>query len=130
MKVTIDIPDDLIGGLLVVAFESGHYGSFLIDGYDNNELTVPGDKQIYEWLPLQEGAAVLCFDRYEYAQADARDEAGVPQLRLDRAAIDRGLVILAAKYPHHFADFLKQDADVITADAFVQCALLGDMVYA
>lgn len=41
----------------------------------------------------------------------------------------QGLAVLAAKYPHHFCDILKEDGDSTTGDVLVQCALFGDIVY-
>jgi hypothetical protein len=41
----------------------------------------------------------------------------------------QGLAVLAAKYPHHFCDILKEDGDATTGDVLVQCALFGDIVY-
>lgn len=40
-----------------------------------------------------------------------------------------GLAVLAAKYPHHFCDILKEEGDATTGDVLVQCALFGDIVY-
>lgn len=49
--------------------------------------------------------------------------------RLSISKIMKGLAVLAEKYPHHFCDILKQDGDMTTGDALVQCALFGDIVY-
>ncbi len=50
-------------------------------------------------------------------------------LRLDLASIANGLNVMASKYPRHFADFLNENADGITGDIFLQCCLLGEVVY-
>ena len=47
----------------------------------------------------------------------------------DRAAIQKGLQIMADQYPTHFNDLREDSADADTADAFLQCVLLGDIVY-
>ena len=58
--------------------------------------------------------------------------------RLDLAAIQRGLALMAAGGPEgkkwdckgsHFADWLNEDDDATTADVFIQCCVLGDIVY-
>jgi hypothetical protein len=49
------------------------------------------------------------------------------RLKLD--SIARGLTIMASKYPRHFADFLNDNADGITADVFLQCCLFGGLIY-
>lgn len=48
---------------------------------------------------------------------------------LDLEAIQKGLQILADQYPTHFGDITSDSADADTSDAFLQCVLLGDIVY-
>ena len=43
--------------------------------------------------------------------------------------IKRGLEIMAAKYPEHWADFLTERDDAITGDVFLQCCLFDDVIY-
>ncbi len=50
-------------------------------------------------------------------------------LLLDVSAIEKGLGIMAEKYPRHFANFLSEDDDSTTGDVFLQCCLLGEIVY-
>lgn len=49
--------------------------------------------------------------------------------KLDREAIERGLKTMAEKYPKHFGDFMSENDDAITGDVFLQCCLLGKIVY-
>lgn len=37
--------------------------------------------------------------------------------------------IVAARYPHHFADFYAEDGDANTADVFVQCCVFEMIKY-
>lgn len=48
---------------------------------------------------------------------------------LDRAAVNNGLAIFAAESPKCFADFMRGHGDAITGDAFVQCCVLGKVIY-
>ena len=48
---------------------------------------------------------------------------------LNLKKIKRGLTIMAKKYPKHFADFLKDDADGDTGDVFLQCCVFGEVIY-
>ena len=50
-------------------------------------------------------------------------------LRLDLASIARGLSIMATNYPRHFADFLNDNTDRITASIFLQCCLFGEVIH-
>lgn len=40
-----------------------------------------------------------------------------------------GLNTMVAKYPHHAADFIKDNTDGETADTYLQCVVLGEIVY-
>lgn len=49
---------------------------------------------------------------------------------ITRESIHRGINIMADKWPAHFADMVSEDGgDAITADVFLQCVVLGDIVY-
>lgn len=61
---------------------------------------------------------------------DLADSFGGGTHRLDRAAVERGLAIMAVKFPRQFGRFLAGNGDDGTADAFLQCALLGEAKYA
>lgn len=49
--------------------------------------------------------------------------------RLGPNTIKRGIQIMAEKYPRHYGDFMAETGDAITADVFLQCCLLKDIVY-
>jgi hypothetical protein len=48
--------------------------------------------------------------------------------RLDLESISEGLNVMATHYPRHFADFLNEAADAVTADVFLQCCLFGELI--
>jgi hypothetical protein len=48
--------------------------------------------------------------------------------RLDLKSIGDGLNVMATRYPRHFADFLGEAADALTADVFLQCCLFGELI--
>lgn len=70
--------------------------------------------------PLNPGGCLYIVD-------DLSDDDGV--LTLDSAAVQKGLTVLAEKYPWHLADIMADNADATTGDVLVQCALLGDIEY-
>lgn len=43
--------------------------------------------------------------------------------------IQKGLNVMANKYASHFGDFVSENDDSITADVFLQCVVLGDVIY-
>lgn len=48
---------------------------------------------------------------------------------LDMARIKKGFTVMAKKEPSHFADFIAENDDQTTADVFLQCCLLGEVIY-
>jgi hypothetical protein len=49
---------------------------------------------------------------------------------LNLETIERGLQVMADKYPKHFFDLYREcGGDIITSDVFVQCCLFGEIVF-
>lgn len=46
-----------------------------------------------------------------------------------KESIEKGLQVMADKYPRHFNDIITENDDAETADVFVQCAVLGEVVF-
>jgi hypothetical protein len=59
----------------------------------------------------------------------ARKEPASEIVQLDLSSISDGLSVMASHYPRHFVDLLNEQADEITADAFLQCCLFGELIY-
>lgn len=57
------------------------------------------------------------------------DLEGGRTFHLTLQGIKRGLTVMAKKEIRHFADFLKEDGDDVTADVFLQCCLFGEVIY-
>lgn len=133
MDLSIKISDRRIAQLLVSAFESGT--SYWCRIMDTKEPKVQrmvldeGDEGGKIWpyydYPLT-GGAVIC--RIDDGDTEDTDESFKP-LTLDLAAIERGLKLMAEKHPQHFGDFLAENDDAFTGDVFLQCCLLGALVY-
>jgi hypothetical protein len=112
--VTVNIPEQRVNDLVCAGMESGCYGSFTIVGYEN-------ESGPYRHIDTPfKGGTILMQDKYG-------DEPTV--YRLDLAALKKGLQILGEKYPHLMSDFVNENEDAITGDAYIQCCLLGDIVY-
>ncbi len=56
-------------------------------------------------------------------------ESGSDLRRLDLNSLASGLDDMATKYPRHFADFINESADEITADVYLQCCLFGEVIH-
>ena len=48
---------------------------------------------------------------------------------LKRDMLEPGLKLLAEKFQHHWNNVLEDNIDADTGDAFIQCAVLGDIVF-
>jgi len=131
------ITDEDVAYLLCSAMEGGiGYWSVIVE-YVKPEnpvahMTIGGDARVYPHVdyPLSPDGAVILCDNEEW-EGDDPDPEGekAPRHRLDRAAIARGLQVMAEKYPKHFQDFLDENGDACTGDVFVQCCIFGEIVY-
>lgn len=132
MTATIPLTDDRIKCLLCSALEGGSNYWYLIDRYEfapglkyadfKEDGKMQGEDYWHpaQLIPLAEGCAVIMLD----------NEAGrAKQYRLDRAAIERGIAIMAEKYPQHFADVIAENEDATTGDVFLQCCIFGNAIY-
>jgi hypothetical protein len=103
IKLTVEVPVDAIDSMLVSAVESGGIG------YWANVRYADPDKS-YRGMIVTE--------------TNGKKRSAI----IDRAAIKRGLAIMAKDHRDSFDDILER-ADKNTADVFVQCIVLGDVVY-
>jgi hypothetical protein len=146
LTVTVkqEIPLKRIQDLLCCAFEGGsNYWYTIVEFVKPAELKVRTEEgEIFRHLdyPVNEGGAVVVGDReewYPYRMEKERaehlkesfDKPEPKKYRLDLEAIDRGLQLMADKYPRHFADFVGENEDASTGDVFLQLCLFGELVY-
>ena len=122
--VTTRVQVRRLQGLLCSAFEGGsNYWymihdevkpSAMVDRFDGARVYPPVD------YPTNPGGALLIG-----SMLDPKDSSK----RLDLAAIQRGLQVMAEEYPRHFGNFMDEADDATTADVFLQCCLFGKLVY-
>lgn len=120
--VPVEIPLERLQDLMILCIEHAGYGSFNWHDHSKGHESC-GD--IIHYLPLTEDGAIYFKDKYE----EEDEEGSSEEFILDRAAVERGLTLMAQKYPHHFQNFVTEADDVIIGDVFLQCALLGEVVY-
>ncbi len=104
-----------------------HYVTSLPDGFDPNALVWldepwPAYARHDYFAPLVEGGAMTLFIE------DDRDD-GKDKVVLDLDALKRGIAEMAKREPRHFADFMNENDDAVTADVFMQCCAFGEVVY-
>jgi len=62
--------------------------------------------------------------------AVVKDEEAKKGYVLRPDMVEKGLKIMAKKYPQHFIDFaIREDYDDTTGDVFLQCALFNEVIY-
>lgn len=133
--VTTMIDDEKIRNLLCCAFEGGsnywymHTRNILPDGVTYADFQEGGKHTVADYwhpselIPFVDGCALII------TTEAAGDEGDKIERRLDRAALERGLQIMAEKYPRHFANVVSENEDAETGDVFLQCCLFGEIVY-
>jgi len=132
IKVDMEIPILRLADLICEGFEGGvGYWAQIVNYDEPPELKytmdkLSGDKNphIYKHIdyPLNAGGAV-----YVQEVDSGKDTDTIH--RLDYEALMRGLKVMQEKAPRHFANWIAENDDSETGDVFIQCALLGDIVY-
>lgn len=132
--ITTTVTDKQISELLCCAFEGGSNYWCMIEnyrlakGYSMDDFRVGGKHQDpgdyfhpCQLVPLHEGCSIVisCEDYTNDGNA----------WELDRECLERGLRLLSAQHPRHWADFIDDNSDAITGDVFLQLALFGEIVF-
>jgi hypothetical protein len=118
------VKNEDIESLLCTALEGGsNYWYTITEFHEPPALVYRSDEtEIFRHLdyPMNEGGYLMIGDK--------EDEEREP-VKLDLAALHRGLQLMAEKYPDHFKDVVDENADAITGDVMLQLALFGEVVY-
>jgi len=123
-KITVTVPTDVslarVQNLLCGAWEGGSNDWYTELHYvvDLPELAPKDGFSRFHVVPTLPGGVVGYKDGHE-------DQSYT--LCLEK--IQKGLTILAEKYPHHWANFINDNDDAGTSDAFLQCCTFGDIIY-
>lgn len=129
--MTVEIAQEVkledIANLLVSAFDpavrgSGYWCEISGDRKPEKMTFQLSPEQVYRYCdyPLNEGGELYIKD----IEADKGET-----YTLNLASIRKGLEIMAREYPRHWADFIGDNDDATTADVFVQCCVLGEVLY-
>ena len=126
MKVEIEVSPQKIADMMVTAVERNDMTRAWCSGFHRKAG------------PRRKPGAGIWYSIPEFWAGEFRvdviefDETGNSADRvhtLDRVAVEQGIAIMADKHPKHFADWLADDYDAITADVFLQCCVLKEVVY-
>ena len=137
ISAKIEITDEQIRCLLNAAFEqaSNYWYVELDKGQPSRHITLAAcdhvlesvkkewEKYWWAYLPTT-GGSVTLVDNYSSV------DGCLFKYTIDARAIERGAQTLSEKCPNQFANaFLLDNADAMTADAFLQCCCFGDVRY-
>lgn len=113
MKVTIELSNQIIADLVVTALEGGsnHWlNRFVATGYDKPEF--------YD-TPFS--------ITVEYDDPDS-DEGQTATAVISNIEFEQGIQLFYL-HTRHWEDAIAENMDAYTADCFMQCVILGEVVY-
>lgn len=130
MKLEFEVSDEVIGDLLVNAFEGGSNYWYKIEKYQRptgaaDTWAYRVDKRkVFQHVdyPMNVGGALVI---------TSTEEPEKGEFVLTRQKLYEGMRKLANSEPYrfHFFDVLTENDDATTADVFLQFALFGDVIY-
>ena len=129
MKIafTQEIPAQRIADLVVSAVEGNHMTRSWCTAF---HLKRPGHGDLTDKVWYADPALYERDDFQILVQEDANDDGkGDTDHLIGPAELCKGFQLMATKYPAHFADFISENEDAVTADVFLQCVALGELVY-
>ena len=130
LLLEMTIPEKRIAQLICCAFESGLCANWAtrvttilpVKAKDCRPILDGKEKRGGRFWPEIDGP--LCGGEVRFAVEDYEE----PRM-LRRESIRSGLRVMAERYGRHFGDFLAGREDAITGDVFLQCSLLGEVVF-
>lgn len=127
-EAVVPVTSDMIFHQLISAFEGGvTYWADRVDLISPDQDTLKTDEHIVWWgrtKALYEGEFEIVVTEEEESTAGAGREH-----KLTPETVQRGIQVMATKYPRHFKDMIEENGDATTGDVFLQCCLFGDIVY-
>lgn len=142
ITITLTVPLRRILDIIANALDSGAF-AYWIDrntldeewpsGWTIDCVTWIGDDEREWWrgvrrcyfAPLIEGGALT----FALEDSDGIEGRASNRCRLDLPAVRLGLQVMAETEPRHFADLVDGNDDATTADVFIQCCVLREVVY-
>ena len=133
-EVTIKFED--FEHMLISALEGGsNYWYWLPEKGDSN---AEGMADVLKWAKDKEFEGLAPSEliaRYVWeggcvrvTEDDAEDEH-ILLWALNRTNVKRGFKVMQEKYPRHWDDLQRDNADAETADVWFQCALMGEVTF-
>jgi len=142
VNIPVEIPDQRLADLLTTAFEGGSNYWCCLHNEDQNEeyealmaeYRIGGPKNPSGYPDdVVTGSPYALIAMNNSLVLTEKDEGHLPngneKHTLNREKLEAGLKLMAEKSPKHFQDFINENEDAITADCFLQMALLQEHRY-
>ena len=111
----VDVPLESVHYLVITGMECGDLATFQLDEGDwMAACEKVGEKDAFAGIKIS------------LDDEEPPDDGGC---FLTDVELQQGLQRMARKYPRHFADFMAENDDAITGDVFLQCVVLGEVIY-
>jgi len=112
-EIKAEVDEQMVQDLACTGWEGGI--NYWVDFAEHNSNGIEFE---YLWeLPFLGGAVTI------------HPGEGEDPVVLDGAALQRGLQVMADKYPQHWGNFVGDCADAETGDVFIQCCCFGEIVF-
>lgn len=85
------------------------------------------DNLTREYSPWLIEYEVVTAGSWNFTYFDAKDKKRKKLITLSHFA--KGLTVMATESPNRFGNVVTGDSDALDADAFVQCAIFGKLIY-
>lgn len=126
ISVQMDFDEQRVKDLLCCAFEGG--SNYWCE-VEKTHLSPFAEREMEAHtfctheMPFLEGCDLILKD------ATGENDGPEQPWILNREKLVKGLQVMADKYPKHFNDFVAENEDADTGDAYLQCCLFGEIVF-
>lgn len=121
IETTVEVSPQLLAYMLVTAVEGG--SAYWCNGvYWQSADSEPLVTKEHPWY-----SDPSIWEREDFRIEVVEDDGEGHFVRL--SDVKEGLDLMAKTYPHHFADMIAENFDATTADVFLQCIALKELVY-
>lgn len=130
VQIPMKIDVQQIADLFVTAFEGG--STYWLEAARPSQAMVDAKPSGRNWYEAGETYAAVVREHGEdfvLMTLKEDEEAGSTEYAVTMRMIKNGLEQMALQFPTHWADFIAENDDAITADVFLQAVLFEDVIY-
>lgn len=130
IKVEMDVPWEVVTNAITGAIEGG-------STYWCRQFMAASDDKSTSLYQSMRNSRKVWYDEREYwdqggkaeLKFDKPFEAHPGEATIDKDQLVKGLTVMAAKAPRHFADLINETDDATTHDVFLQYVLFAETIF-